>query len=511
MERNEKQFVAFFFDSSKIDNVFYGRVVFDALFQCEEFSKNSCKMIFSRGDILNKNVYDDLNPFVIRDEFCTVSANEIVNGSIYVIAIEDIETSIANAIDSKLSDKCTYYVGKSTISTSSCDKRKQFWKQLPRDFSMFNSKIICFGKQEEFEFPYSDIADKYGIAISYDEEYSCEDISEIEGRQSSFVKNEEIEKFKTGRNDSDRGLLEMNFALAKETELAGVLIWNAIEEINREHISKDYKPKVDHIFMSFYQASQGIERLLKILIELVKYQNKNSSDYEKIDDLLTSHSHVKMYDYLKKQLNFDKDKKINGLLQLLNSFYNKARYNRYSQSDNDSLEIEYLYQFASHLKEDDFDEDFKNLYGKTLGKLTHQLYENIQKISSELNIYVYETICDSISNYALSNYYGDNLYSILKKLDNAKREVILYLLKHSDDLSIIKYLSDYDSLDFDSADINEYLSGIISNKGSSVFLLDCVEQFYEDLKNEGENIKERKEALNYLIGGRTPIELIEEC
>lgn len=66
----------------------------------------------------------------------------------------------------------------------------------------------------------------------------------------------------------------MNFSLVKEVEIAGVQIWKAIEDINRVYIpKKENAIVVDYLFTSWYQAAQGIERLFKILIELMYYDD----------------------------------------------------------------------------------------------------------------------------------------------------------------------------------------------------------------------------------------------
>lgn len=50
----------------------------------------------------------------------------------------------------------------------------------------------------------------------------------VSTRQSGFITKVEQLELKEGRNDSDRGISEMNYALVKEVEIAGVQIWKAI-------------------------------------------------------------------------------------------------------------------------------------------------------------------------------------------------------------------------------------------------------------------------------------------
>lgn len=89
---------------------------------------------------------------------------------------------------------------------------------------------------------------------------------------------------------------------------------------------------VYYVFILFYQVAQGIERLLKVMVELVVYSNKNEDkDKDKTEKLLYSHNHVALADYLDKEGDYYKDKiknvitnhlNKNGIQVYLNSFYN---------------------------------------------------------------------------------------------------------------------------------------------------------------------------------------------
>ena len=53
--------VAFFFDSGKIDNPFYGEVIFEYLIKGNELSNNISKVVVSEGDIFQREIYFFLN------------------------------------------------------------------------------------------------------------------------------------------------------------------------------------------------------------------------------------------------------------------------------------------------------------------------------------------------------------------------------------------------------------------------------------------------------------------
>lgn len=118
-------------------------------------------------------------------------------------------------------------------------------------------------------------------------------------RQSSFIQSIEQLEFVDGKSDMDRGILEMNFALVQEVNIAGVQIWKAIEDIERPYITKTGNgySATEYIFTSMYQAAQGIERLLKIIIELILYR-KDDSNNQNVRELLLGHNHPAMFKYI---------------------------------------------------------------------------------------------------------------------------------------------------------------------------------------------------------------------
>lgn len=119
-DNNKLKSIVFFFDSSMIDEFSYGDVVFENIIKGREITLNSSKIIFSRGDIVNKAAYNDINPFVIKDDLCTITKiNKSFSDYLYVCILEDIEQQIAIKIDSRLKDTffglCWYDINRHTI------------------------------------------------------------------------------------------------------------------------------------------------------------------------------------------------------------------------------------------------------------------------------------------------------------------------------------------------------------------------------------------------------------
>lgn len=499
--------LAYFFDSGKVGDSFYGNVIFEQIIKGKELTCNNYKTVFSVGDVLNDDIYDDISPFVINDDLCTVNRQrERYLDCLFAVVIEDIEIEIAKKIDARLKTGCSAYIGVTSIDVESTDERKQFWKRLIRSFSIEGDTITCFGEEEK-GFWYWEKAKVHGFRLNYDgfpDESECWNRRELfSTRQSSFISQKEQLQFIEGHNDSDRGILEMNFALVKEVEISGVQIWKAIEDINHAYIPKKSKNTiVDYIFTSLYQAAQGVERLLKILIELIVYENIDI-DKVKTDKLLRSHNHVAMYEFVAKKKGLSFNKNCNSLLNILAKFYYSARYNRYSYSNDNVLELYLLQSFGKDLPEEDFDEKIKHLYGKSLGQIAHGIYKLIMSLSYELNIYVYELSAESVAQFVLYESCDEDIYEILKQIEQAKKEFLWYIIKNGNQFQSTKILDEIEPLSFDNVDVQAFLSDIITNENSCYMLYDFVDMAYDELVAENKTKwKERVNTIKYVIGNK---------
>jgi hypothetical protein len=512
----EPNFIAFLFDTGKIDELFYGDTVFKNFIDGLEITSNSRKVVVSVGDIFNKHIYDDITPFIVRDNICTIEKSEKRYANIlFAFSVEDIETQIAISIDKRLKSFFPAYLGMTTIDEKSTDIRKQFWKSLVRSFSIEGKTITCFCSEEEGGFCYNLSAEKKGFRINYDgfsDDFECYENNKLfSTRQSSFIQSIKQYEYLDGQNDSDRGISEMNFALVKETEIAGVQIWKAIEDINLCYISKNESDLTitDYIFTSLYQAAQGIERLLKIILQLIIYNSKDNAEKRMVNNLLLGHNHPAMFDYVSKMEDTALKPNAKNLLILLSSFYSKARYHRFRYSENTLLELKLLQDFGHNIKEDDFNEQVKHLYGKALGQTAQVFYKLIDILSRRLNIYVYELNSESVARFALIDYYGDDLYKTLKQIEQSKKELLWYLIKKGNELPAAKITDDISPLQFNEADVNHYIKSLIINKNACCLLYDFVSQEYDELvKEDKEQWKERIDAIDVLVG--TPNVIFDE-
>jgi len=511
-DENRNMIIALFFDSGTIEDAFYGGVVFDAILRGGELQSNSSKVIISLGDIF-ENSYQDINPYLIKDTFCTVDfSNQKKYTSFkdwpFCWIIEDIEYSTSIRLDSRLKNELSQsYRGMTNIDTKSTDTKKQFWKDLPRAFSVSCDTVTVFGL-EEYGFGYSEICGNYSLRVVFDtqdefEEYETEEIPV--SRSSSFVKKHKDLEIVKGKKGIDRGILEMNFSLVKEVSIAGVFIWKSIEDIEKIYLpdSDKYPYITDHLFTSLYQASQGVERLQKIIIELINYRDKTpNAEHKKIEELLMSHNHISLNNWIVTHTNELKlPSSCNKLFILLKDFYNIARYSRFTGSSDQKFESTIFRRFGSECNKDRFLEEIKHLYGKQLGQVTNFYYQIIKDICSDLGIYAYEiSILSPAYIVFMYSHPQHDLYESYHKINNAKKEALWWLVKNSDIAKRENALGEFASLDFDSAMISYYLEEILTNRCGSSELYETVDELYDELFQEDkEKAKDRLSIIESII------------
>lgn len=496
--------LAFLFDSGKIGSPAYGEAVFEYLVKGGELSENPAKIVVSVGDVLQNEAFDDITPFIIRDELCTVrAAGKAHSDYLYAVLMEDITAGSAKKIDGRLKKDCPGYLGMTSVDVDSTDARKQFWKKLIRCYSIELGTITAFG-EEEADFAYAEAAKRYGFRVNYDnfpDELECDNQPVLfSTRQSSFITSPQQLEPKEGRNDSDRGIMEMNYSLVKEVEIAGVQIWKAIEDIDRVYIPKSGSSVIpDYLFTSLYQAAQGIERLLKIVIELIVYDNSSVSR-QKADELLMGHNHTGMCGFIEQWQPLSLGKSQRKLIDLVSRFYNEVRYSRFRYHENNIMELNLLRDFGRDLKEDGFDDKIKHRYGRAVGAVSHALYRLIKDLSFKLNIYVYELYGDSVAHFSLNDYYKDDLYELLKEIENSKKELLWYALTRGKELGITEAGQGIEALPFEDAGLQDVFEELICNRNSGGSIYDFVSSQYDELVREDKKSwKERLEFIS-LIG-----------
>lgn len=513
--------VAFIFDSGKFTTVFYGDKGVELILKEPGLKRNQSKIVVSLGDIFKQEMCVDISPFVIRDELCSIKWEPVISSDRdfdsegifnvhrglkdfpFVVLMEDIEVDLVKKIDKRLHKDCKAYLGVTSIDVESKDQRKQFWKDLIRSFSLEDEICTVFG-EDEANYMYEETIKEAGYQVHYDglpndlEEANRANL--FSTRQSSYIQKIAQLKYIKGSNDSDRGLLKMNSALVKEVEIAGVEIWKAIEDINKVYLTKDCKYTiVDYIFTSLYQAAQGTERLLKIIVELIVYINKND-EKQKTDDLLYGHNHIALVDYIAMKGIIKFDSSCRNLLQVLADFYKDARYHRYIDGNDDRLEISIIEKFGKELRSENFDEELKKKYGKILGKISRICYKTINKLSNKLGIFAYELNSFSVACIVFWDSYQENLYKSLLEFENAKKEILWYLICNGHNIRTRYPGINIPPLSFDGPGINTFITEMIKNKLCETDIHSHISEEYNELRSrDRDKWKERVEFLNYLF------------
>lgn len=510
----DNEIFAFIFDSGSLESSFYGEVVFEYMLKGKELSKNPSKMVISLGDIFIAKKYIDIEPYIIKDEYCTLDFDTLINHKQFqdfpfCWIVEDLSVDIAKAVDKRLKESLTGYVGLSRIDTTNTLMRKQFWKHLVREFAIYGDTITCFqDSQTQGTFVHLEVATKLGYKVEYNEDAEYSAIEDCEVLQSSKIKSDDnLKIIKQTEKDIDRDLLTLNYSIREELQISGTLIWRAINELDKIHFNQGNEPNmhlVEYPFLTLYHASQGVERIQKAIVELVcKKEHIKEEEKTCVYDLLMSHAHDRLNSWIEEKEGIKVSTNCKKLIGILTRFYNTVRYVRYSDEGymrTNTPEYDLLIELKSK-NCSDLNSDIKNNFGNYLGQLASTYYNVFYKLCSDLHIYAYELECDSA---ALIVYYGHqerskNLYKELTERQQGKKEVLYWLIKKAKDYP--KYsISKEDALDFDAEMIEHYLCDLIFNPEDGMDYFSEFDCLYDDLcSTDKEKWKTRIELIDYII------------
>lgn len=503
--------IAFIFDSGRLGDSFYGRVVFEHMLKDKEIASNTKKTVISTGDLSIYRTYIDIEPYLIKDEICTVETEKLDKTHPfadypYCWIVEDIDISVAQTIDKRLKDTLPGYIGITKIDPSSENEYKQFWKKLPRTFAISGNKIIVFQNPVlTSPFIFEELSKKLGYEVEYapDAEYMPIENSSV--KQTSFVTCEADRHIKTNtrsRSGAERDAMVMNFDLNKELHISGDFIWKSIVDI--DHVIFNSDPTdircIEHSFFTLYHAAQGIERLQKILIELIaKKHHITQSEVEEANRVLFTHDHHTLNSWIESKENIKFNSCSKRLFCILQDFYNNYRYKRYA----DLADEEQINEFAL-LKEIDegFKEDYdlimKKHFGKIMGTISFEYYKLIDDVCHEIQVFTYEIYAYSNAAIVFYNRNAPNLYVELLNKQNEKKELIYWLLKNGEQYPRLKYLTTK-ALEFDPGMMDEYISDMIYCHDNGESLHGEVDALYDEMCSaDKENWKKHREEVNVI-------------
>lgn len=282
-----------------------------------------------------------------------------------------------------------------------------------------------------------------------------------------------------------------NFELGKELEIACNFIYDGLKNLH-EMETLYYETE---IFSVLYNLSVGFERILKVAIVLLEYNEENKfSDFEAS---LITHNHLELLRRVKKHKEVSFGTVHNEFLDLLGKFYKSYRYDRYCLDTVTELSKEkraILSWLNKHLKINIKENPpfqivrneirVKKFVGKVSGKILDSIYTIIDEAATAKNLYTYEVRYFSKAyKLLLGKEYDFEPEDVLWK------ELIIFLINTPQESKWLDYIKSIDPLEFDAGLISEYLQSI----GSDVKKIEIVEELkslYEDVDNKGERFQQ---------------------
>ena len=250
-----------------------------------------------------------------------------------------------------------------------------------------------------------------------------------------------------------------NFNMVVELDIAGEFIYNGIHEIYRvSHFAND-----GSTFTALYDTSVGIERLQKIVYVL--WGMDDYVDEKEFEKSLITHSHTDLRDKIIQLVNAKGEKlefcsRENAFFNILDSFYNHARYMRFNIEGDWNAELKLLGKFAedNDLIDQSMDlcqenylivsEKFKEIIGRTIGSIAHKYYRLIKEGSNRNITYTYELRSGSKAEKVFAGEYKKN--SLMREqLDEsvAFKELLVFFRKMQHKNAFIKFIDEIEPLD----------------------------------------------------------------
>jgi hypothetical protein len=183
---------------------------------------------------------------------------------------------------------------------------------------------------------------------------------------------------------------------------------------------------------------------------------------------------------------------------MLQDFYQQSRYARFGEELGDfhkdyELLGKFLIKHCPGTKEQsaynyryvDYQEQQKEILGRSIGKLIKFYYEAIHSRCDQLGIYAYEVPpCSKAGRVLLGlkagMYAKDSLQQAHLEDKRSFQEMIVYLLNNDWETPMLKLLRDLDPFDFDESDFNQYLEGIFNGDYASSGIVDMTTTIIEE-------------------------------
>lgn len=285
-----------------------------------------------------------------------------------------------------------------------------------------------------------------------------------------------------------------NFILRDEQEIAAGFIYDGLRSL---HDIDTFRYGAE-IFPVLYNLAVGIERLLKVSIVLAEFDGTN---LQELEGGLKIHDHKELQERLHTKRSFTLTPVAVEFLELLSTFYNKYRYDRLTfrpatpiEKDKKAL-LNFLHKHINiDISEDpplfyvENSPEVKEFIGGIVKGIVHELYEAIQELAHNKNLYTYEV--SGSNSKAAKVYFGDGPITFDKE-ERALIEVLRFFLETTDSTRI-DLLKEVETLPFDPALDMEYLQALIRKKPQD---LQGIVDEMEACNEEIENLRERLEII----------------
>ncbi len=273
-----------------------------------------------------------------------------------------------------------------------------------------------------------------------------------------------------------------NFNLGTELDISGNCIFNGIKIFHQMKIFY-YE---DEIFDFLYNISVGIERLFKIIISLNK----------EIKFEIKTHNHEQLFQEIKRYYHIKTDKQHNKFIQILNIFYDKARYDRFDFKIDKKYNQEYkefisfLTKYTKYIISNDIkieitknNDDIKIFIGNLISTISNKYYVIIQEEARKQNILTDEIRSNS-KPYKIFikkeyNFLNDKIITI---------ELLLFIIQNKSNTELLILLNNIKSLNLDDLLMEQYINTLISNNS---IIDDAIYDEIDFLQSEHNNKQER--------------------
>jgi hypothetical protein len=282
-----------------------------------------------------------------------------------------------------------------------------------------------------------------------------------------------------------------NFQLGFEQEIACNFIYDGLRNLH----DMETLDQETEIFPVLYDLSIGIERLLKVAVVLVKYNEE--TDVESLERSIITHNHIKLLKLIDGETNIGLGAAHIALLELLSKFYKTHRYDRFILGSvyDLSKEKKALHDFLHVYLEIDTTKDIsgvmnslriRKFIGRAVKKISKQIHSIIEREAAAKSLYTYE-ISGSSSKAAKILWGEDDI--LFENEEIAVIEILLFLMK-TQESPLVDILKSIEPLKLDPALSSEYLQFLLKKRASDASsILDEVEARYEDLEQPGEREK----------------------